>query len=93
VRRTLTISVLLLLFTGGVWGDEDNQSVCEVRTKQLEKDILRCKKGDTLSFYLNSARIYAIGNAIGRACEVDTVVSLGTGYAICIYRGSLRDVR
>ena len=85
--------VIVTRVTGEEYLEVEGEAVCEVRTKQLEEDILKCKMGDTLSFYLNSAKIYAFGNAIGRACELDTVVSLGTSYAICIYRGSLREVR
>ena len=77
---------------GGLWAEEDNGFVCELATKvkTFEEDILKCKKGDVLHIggkYANLSK-WAL-----RACELESIIIRIHPDVICIYRGSLREVR
>ena len=85
------ILIASLLMAGGLWAEEDSEAVCKIVAKNYEEQLLKCKKGDILS--IRMARVESEGtvNVALRACELP-VINYGTP-TICIYRGSLREVR
>jgi peroxiredoxin len=89
-----------LIFSGPAFSEEDiqldNRTVCEITTRRFDQDIERCKKGDILSIFVNGGNGFDVPNAIARACNIqknDTIITLGQGksFAVCIYRGKLRE--
>ena len=87
------ILIASLLMASGLWAEEDNLLVCEVTVKKLEKDILKCKEGDILSIKGQGAGNFYHGS-VARACKLlDFVTYTPDNKVLCIYRGSLREVR
>ena len=90
-------SLTLLLFVSTLaFGEENEGKVCAVHTKSTktyENDLKECVKGDVLSFdFYKTSSTFVHTDLAARACELETVRFSMRG-GICVYRGSLREIR
>lgn len=86
MRRTLTLSILLTLFAGGVWAEKLN--LCYMYTTHedsamgfMHKNIDKCNDGDVLEFYFSSSS--GAVRTVALYCNQDKQITLEDGMGVC----------